>query len=171
MNSYPLVSIYIPTHNRSSLLSTSLLSLVNQDYKNIEIIVCDDGSTDDTHVIVSQFINEYPNRKIIYVKNEKPKGACLSRNRCIERASGDYITGLDDDDYFTLNRISLFVDYANSTGKKFLCSNFIFKDNNREKNSKKYTGDITFDDMSYKNMIGNQVFAPTSFLKILADLM
>ena len=103
----PLVSIYVPTHNRPALLVRALESIERQAYKNIEVLVCDDGSTMDLSSIREKFAKKFSN--FVWMRNENPLGACASRNRLIEVAKGEYITGLDDDDELELNRIELFL--------------------------------------------------------------
>ena len=53
----PLVSVYMPTHNRYELLERAIKSVITQDYSNIELIICDDGSTDNTYEVVNNFIS------------------------------------------------------------------------------------------------------------------
>lgn len=101
----PLVTVYMPTHNRGALIRRAIDSVLNQTYKNLELIICSDGSTDETVDILQEYCDKDP--RISYVVNETSQGACYSRNRCIERAKGEFITGLDDDDEFTANRIEL----------------------------------------------------------------
>ena len=92
-----LVTIYIPTKNRLKLLNRAIESVKKQTYKDIEIIVVDDGSTDGTTEYLAQEINSGTLKAIF---NKKSLGACAARNKAIEMATGDFITGLDDDDYF-----------------------------------------------------------------------
>ncbi len=98
---HPLVSIVIATHNRSDLLQRAIHSLLNQTYKNIEILVVDDGSVDDTQEI----LKKYTDSRIHVLKNSVAKGACHARNRGIFSAKGEFITFLDDDDEFFSDRI------------------------------------------------------------------
>ena len=60
----PLVSVYLPTKNRCSLIGRAILSVMNQDYPNIELIIVDDGSTDSTPECLSDFAKKYSNIKI-----------------------------------------------------------------------------------------------------------
>lgn len=90
----PLVSIGIPTFNRSKQLSIALKNIIDQDYKNLEIIVSDNNSSDDTKLIVSKFDDE----RIKYHKNEKNIGMHGNFNKCIEIATGKFFLLLSDDD-------------------------------------------------------------------------
>lgn len=103
----PLVSVYIPTKNRVALLSRAVESVLTQSYKDIEIIIVDDGSCDGTPDLLLDFSK---NKNILTIRNENSVGACASRNLAIKHARGRFVTGLDDDDYFFQNRISTFVD-------------------------------------------------------------
>lgn len=163
-NSEPLVSVYIPTHNRATLLKKAVSSIFFQSYRNIEILICDDGSTDNTKSTVDDLKASSP-FPIIYIKNESPMGACNARNRCISAASGEYITGLDDDDQFTKDRISIFIHEACINGRDIISANHEFSDGKTLKKGPAYSGEITFDDMKYKNHIGNQIFTKTKYIR------
>ncbi|WP_170975387.1 glycosyltransferase [Martelella alba] len=151
-----LVSVYIPTHNRSKLLERALLSVLNQDYEYLEILICDDGSSDNTHSLVENYKKKYQN--IIYLKNDQPKGACAARNLGIFAAKGIYITGLDDDDEFVNNRISTFVDFFEKNTYEFICSGITFKNGNHSKSGYDQEKVILLDDLLYENIVGSQVF-------------
>lgn len=89
----PLVTVYMPTYNRVDLLQRAVESVLSQDYKNIELIVVDDNSTDDTHKYLSKIVEEDSHFR--YFINEKNSGACISRNKAIFSTNGEFITGLD----------------------------------------------------------------------------
>jgi len=94
----PLVSIIIPTYNQSDLLGKAIGSALNQSYNNIEIIVCDDCSSDTTEQIVSEFLND---KRVKYFKNEKNLGRVANyRNGLYNRANGEWVVNLDGDDFF-----------------------------------------------------------------------
>ncbi|TBX66359.1 glycosyltransferase family 2 protein [Flavobacterium silvisoli] len=98
----PLVSVIIPTYKRSDYLMRAIDSVLNQTYKNIEIIVVDDNDNNSesrklTHQKLEGLIND---KKIIYLKHESNKGLSAARNTGLLNAKGDYISFLDDDDEF-----------------------------------------------------------------------
>lgn len=93
-----MVSIIIPTYNRSNLLVDAVNSCLNQTYSDIEIIIVDDGSTDRTEKMVSDLMkNEWIEKRIKYYQQNNA-GASTARNLGIEHASGEYIQFLDSDD-------------------------------------------------------------------------
>lgn len=121
MGKKELVSIIVPTYKRSNMLLRTLESLLKQSYKEIEIIVIDDNGKDTlegirTEKIMKKFIKI--NKKIKYFQNESNLGACKSRNRGVEGASGIYITFLDDDDEYLNTKIEEQYNFYKETFKK-----------------------------------------------------
>jgi glycosyltransferase involved in cell wall biosynthesis len=90
----PTVSIIIPTYNREHLLGRAIQSVLDQTYQNFELIIVDDGSTDDTERLVKSFNSE----KIRYIRHGENKGPSAARNTGIQSAKGDYIAFQDSDD-------------------------------------------------------------------------
>ncbi len=88
----PLISVVIPVYNREKHIKNCLEIITNQSYRNLEIIVVDDGSTDNSVAIVNQFSN------IKLIHHQKNKGLASARNTGIVNASGKYIHFMDDDD-------------------------------------------------------------------------
>lgn len=91
-----LVSILLPTFNGSKYIKSSIESILNQSYRNWELIIIDDGSTDKTEALVSVYLN--PNSNIRYIKNDKNLGIQRSLNKGLSLAIGEYIARIDDDD-------------------------------------------------------------------------
>lgn len=96
----PKASVIVPVYNSEQELRDCLDSLVEQTEKDIEIIVIDDGSTDNSPEIEAEYQKKYPNVKVY--RNERNLGQSETRNRGIELAEGDYIAFLDSDDYVNL---------------------------------------------------------------------
>ena len=96
-----LISIIIPTYNRATYIKESLLSVLNQTYTNIEVIVVDDASSDDTEAVVRGIKDS----RIRYYKLEKNGGAGRARNKGVEFASGKIIAFHDSDDFCLAERI------------------------------------------------------------------
>ncbi|OPY73333.1 MAG: putative glycosyltransferase EpsJ [Syntrophorhabdus sp. PtaU1.Bin002] len=95
----PLVSIIIPTYNYGKYLERAVRSCLDQTHKHLEIIVIDDGSTDNTREVAQGFSD-----KIIYI-HQQNMGVSSARNHGLERARGEFITFLDADDYLTEDSI------------------------------------------------------------------
>ncbi|MBN8133420.1 glycosyltransferase [Vibrio vulnificus] len=159
---FPKVSVYIPTYNRSELLKRAVISVFKQSYKYIEVVVCSDNSSDDTEEVISSLKQVYGDR-LTYLKNTENQGACYTRNRAIGACSGDYVTGLDDDDYFEKDRISKLVRYSIEnpnaivfTGKKVFLNGKL----KSYRYNKKF---IKYSELLKENTVGNQVFAPRSY--------
>lgn len=154
-----LISIYIPTHNRIELLKKAINSVLEQTYTNWELIVVNDASTDNTEEYLKKISSS--DSRIRYFTNETPKGACYSRNIAIKNSSGKYITGLDDDDVFTKDRLQVFINNYDDT-YSFLSSDwrtfpFSLKNDIKRKLIYKH-GEITLNSLLNKNHIGNQIF-------------
>lgn len=89
-----MVSVIVPTFNRGRTILRAINSILNQTYKDIEVIVVDDCSTDDTKIKIESLNNNM----ITYIKHDRNKGACAARNTGIKVARGEYIAFLDSDD-------------------------------------------------------------------------
>jgi glycosyltransferase involved in cell wall biosynthesis len=90
----PLISVVIPTYNRESTIEKALLSVLNQTYKNIEVIIIDDASQDKTHEVIKSYLSD----KVLYFKLEKNGGVSDARNYGIKKSHGEYIAFQDSDD-------------------------------------------------------------------------
>jgi len=94
MSMNPVISVVMPTYNRAHLISRAIHSVLNQTYENLELIIVDDGSTDNTEQVVQSFNDT----RLKYIKQPKNSGAAAARNTGIEAALGAYIAFLDSDD-------------------------------------------------------------------------
>lgn len=99
----PLVSIVLPVYNASKYLKTSLESLVSQSYGNLEIIIIDDASTDNSYRILSSYRKK--NSRIKIFRNKKHYGLAICLNRAMKRVKGNLVTFMDPRDISTQNRI------------------------------------------------------------------
>jgi len=121
MNKTPLVSIIIPCFNCSKTIKRCLNSVVNQTYKNIEIIVVNDGSRDDTLSILKKYQSRDP--RIVLI-NKTNTGVSASRNIGINEAMGEYITFVDSDDYLDLKTIQKYINVINEYDVDLIISDF-----------------------------------------------
>ncbi len=97
------ISIIMGIYNCSQTLSEAINSVINQTYKNWELIMCDDGSSDDTYYVAKTFADNYGN--IILIKNKKNMGLNYTLNRCLDIATGEYIARMDGDDISLPSRL------------------------------------------------------------------
>ena len=104
----PLITIYITNHNYGKYIKQSIDSVLNQTYQNFEIIIIDDGSTDNSKNIIEKYKNDKKVR-IIYQNN---KGLTVSNNIAIKVCKGEYITRLDADDWLDPNFLKIMIDTA-----------------------------------------------------------
>lgn len=112
------VSILIPLYNSEDWISETIGSIQNQSYKNIELIIVDDGSTDRSYDIASSYVND----SRISVFQQKNLGACAARNLAFEKSIGDYIVFFDSDDLMYDQKIENQVKLAVIHGDKFIYS-------------------------------------------------
>jgi glycosyltransferase involved in cell wall biosynthesis len=120
---FPLISVYMPTYNRVNMAIHAIESVLAQDYPNIEMLVVDDASTDDTwQVLTTKYIDD---TRIRFFRQDTGQGACAARNRAIAAARGDFVTGIDDDDEFLPQRLS---SLYNAYDDKYscVCSGYIW---------------------------------------------
>jgi hypothetical protein len=123
---FPLVSVIVPTKDRSSLLREALNSILRQYYSNIEVIIVDDDSTDQTRQVAEEFSCKY-NVKYIHVSCGK---STASRNVGLRHATGKYIAYLDDDNLWFPTFISSAISYLeNNNVIDFIYGILIFDDN------------------------------------------
>ena len=109
MSDSPLVSIIIPTFNKSNYISQTLESVIKQTYLNWEAIVVDDCSTDETQIIIKSL--HLANPKITYFFSDVNKGGNYCRNTGLRKASGKYVMFLDGDDLITQTCLENRVEY------------------------------------------------------------
>lgn len=159
-----LVTIYIPTHNRCELLKRAVTSVLKQDYPNIELIIVDDASCDETPEYLAQLVELHDN--VRFFTQTSAKGACAARNIAIEAAHGELITGLDDDDEFLSERIShLVANYDESYA--FTCTGFIWNYGKRSRKVDNTSKIISLSEQLNYNYATNQVLVSTERLKAI----
>jgi glycosyltransferase involved in cell wall biosynthesis len=120
----PLVSVLIPTHNRSKRLFMTLRSVLAQRDVNLEIVIVDDGSRDDTDKMVASLSDP----RIRMVRNESPRGESGARNRGLQEARGVWVAFLDDDDLWAPDKLDRQLQALRDTRREWA-----------------YTGDIVVD--------------------------
>lgn len=117
----PKVSIIVPAYNTEKYIKKCLTSLINQTYKNIEIIVVNDGSTDNTKEIVENFAHNDDRIKLFNIKNG---GLSNARNFGLKNSSSEYIIFIDSDDYISPKYVELMLNYALENNLDLVCCDF-----------------------------------------------
>jgi glycosyltransferase involved in cell wall biosynthesis len=102
MKTTPLVSVLMPAYNSELYIAEAIESILNQSHDNLELIIFDDGSTDNTREVIQR----YQDPRIIKILSDKNYGVVRARNEMIDRASGQYIALMDADDIADLTRIT-----------------------------------------------------------------
>ncbi|MBT3240804.1 MAG: glycosyltransferase [Chloroflexi bacterium] len=109
----PKVSIPITSFNQEKYIKQAVLSAVMQDYDNLQVVACDDGSSDNSKNILLDLENKYPDRLEVHI-NEKTIGSGRNRNLSFSYSNGKYIAFLDGDDYFLPGKINKQVEFMES---------------------------------------------------------
>ena len=97
------ISVIIPTYNRGNIIENAITSVLNQTYKNLEVLIIDDGSTDNTKEVIDKF----EDKRVKYIKIKENLGGSNARNIGIRKASGKYISFQDSDDIFYPDKLKL----------------------------------------------------------------
>lgn len=105
-----LASIVMPSYNRADIISEAIKSVQAQEHENFELLIIDDGSTDDTETVVKSFSKNDP--RILYLRG-KHRGVSAARNIGLSNASGDYIFYLDTDNSWSPNHLSILLTFMN----------------------------------------------------------
>lgn len=121
MNNRMKISIVVPVYNVEKYLDRCLKSLINQTYKNYEIILVDDGSTDNSGKMCDKYANNYKNIKAIHKKNG---GLSDARNTGIKQAEGDYLMFVDSDDYIAIDAIANLIDSAKNNNPDIIIGDY-----------------------------------------------
>lgn len=164
MQNSPLISIYLPTHNRVTNLKRAVASIQAQQYSHWQLIIINDGSKDGTKKYLEELQAKDP--KITVIQHDVALGACAARNAAINIAAGEFITGLDDDDEFSPDRLSYFLDNWSSEYTS-LCTPVTICKNNQQTPHPFFIGELNLRDLLVINKVGNQLFCKTEDLKII----
>jgi len=113
---YPTVSAIVPSYNRGYILDRAVKSIIEQTFENWELIVVDDGSSDNTQQVVEAFDDP----RIRYLRHDVNRGVCAARNTAIESVKGNYIAFLDSDDTWLPDKLAkqlqVFQDSSETVG-------------------------------------------------------
>lgn len=114
------ISVITPTFNDSDFIAETIQSILSQTYKNFELIIVDDCSTDSTKEIIKSFSDS----RIVFLKNDKNMGAAFSRNLAISKSTGEYIAFLDGDDVWRPNKLEHQLNFMVKNNYLFSCTNY-----------------------------------------------
>lgn len=145
----PYFSVIVPTRNRAHLIERAIDSVLSQTYGDWELIIIDDGSTDTTKSVVS----EYNDPRIAYFYQDHSERS-TARNLGIEKSSGKYVCFLDDDDEFLSDHLEIFYKSSLEHPKSVLRTGMIIKTGKKENKSKHYNKKVHPVEFFLKNMAG-----------------
>lgn len=155
MNNTTLVTVGVALYNHEKYIIKCLESVINQSYCNIELIVIDDGSPDNSYNIAKQYIDSVKTEKKIIIKTRPNKGMCNTLNEIANMAKGEYISFLGSDDYWAPNKIEAHVDFLKKNKDLALVhsNSYIVDDSNNitskiDFSNKRNSGNI-FNDIVY----------------------
>lgn len=155
----PLVSIITPVYNAEEFLEETILSVLNQTYKNWELILINDCSKDNSYKIIKKYLKI--DKRIKYLKNEKNSGPAITRNNGINISKGKYIAFLDSDDLWYKDKLKNQINFMEKNNKNICHGNYEMI--NKKSNVLKKI--ITNKELTYKVLLKeNQI--KTSFLII-----
>lgn len=151
----PLVSVIMPTYNSCKYIEDSIKSVLEQSYRNWELIIIDDCSEDKTKEIVRKFQKEQGN--IQYYKLEKNSGPAIARNRAIDMANGAYLAFLDSDDLWTSDKLKKQVEFMECNKYNFTCTSYDqIDEHGKNKNFRVVPKKkLTYKDLLKNNYVGN----------------
>jgi glycosyltransferase involved in cell wall biosynthesis len=111
----PEITVIIPTHNRRDLLPLTLRTVLDQQNVALDVVVVDDGSSDDTSALVAH----WPDRRVRLIRHERPAGVSASRNRGVQAATGEWVAFCDDDDVWAPRKLALQLAAARETRREW----------------------------------------------------
>jgi glycosyltransferase involved in cell wall biosynthesis len=171
LNSKPLLSVVVANYNAGSYIGECLQSILEQTYKNIEIVISDDGSTDNSPGVIKEFEKKYPDI-VKGVYSPVNRGVAQTRHEAILHAKGEFLTTLDSDDYYYDNQklekeMELVLKYKGKTGKDILAfSNTVMvKEDKTLIRTQGNTGNIKEGEI-FNDIITRSCMIPRDFLMI-----
>jgi teichuronic acid biosynthesis glycosyltransferase TuaG len=157
MDSKVLITVIIPTYNSSKYIIETIDSVIHQTFKDFEIIIVDDSSTDNTVELIKEF--KFENIKLYTLK--KNSGASVARNFALSKARGRFIAFLDSDDIWNLQKLEKQINFmiSNNYGFTYTSINIINENNQIIKKNRK-----TVNVVKYKTLLRNTVIATSTVI-------
>lgn len=128
MERQPLISIIIPVYNVEQYLDECMASVLNQTYTNLEIVLVDDGSKDQSPAMCDEYAKRDSRVQVVHKKNGGPMSACIAG---VEKAKGEYLAFMDSDDWIDLTMMEELVKETTGNKKEMICSNYIIEKTNQ----------------------------------------
>lgn len=158
-NARSLVSVYLPTRNRAALLPRCIESILSQTHRELELLIVDDASTDDTRDILEGYSRRDTRVRVHH--HESAAGAPAARNLAIRHARGEFLTGMDDDDVMLPNRLESLLA-AFDPRYSLVCSGFLRKTRTRMLRLADSRMVIDLDAQLMRNHVGNAALSLTA---------
>lgn len=136
-----MISIIIPCYNGYRYMSKCLGSLEKQTYKDFEVVICDDCSTDDSFDHLATYFS-HSNLKSVLIKNDKNVGPGESRNRAIDASTGNYLMFCDCDDWYEENALEIMVNELTSNGADLVMADNYYCDSSGKKQKRNSTSEL-----------------------------
>lgn len=140
------ITIAIPVYNASKHIHKSLYSAINQDFKDFEILIIDNKSTDNTTQIVEDIIKKTPNHSIRIIKHPINKGLGASKNTAIDNAKGKYLFFMDSDDFIEPNTLTILYDKIKQYNAQIAIGSIIYEDENQVPIQKTVCPDLHYEE-------------------------
>ena len=128
------MSIITPVYNSEKYLKNTIENVINQTYKNLEMILVDDCSTDNSEKIIKEFLEK--DSRIKYIKLKENSGAAVARNTALENSTGRFIAYLDADDLWKENKLEKQIEFMLKNNYAFTCTSYEKIDENGESKNK-----------------------------------
>ncbi|MBN1118676.1 MAG: glycosyltransferase family 2 protein [Bacteroidales bacterium] len=143
------ISIIIPTYNVLKYISRCIDSCISQSYKDVEIVIVDDCSTDGTFEIIENYAEKYRNIKIF--RNTENNGVHFTRTYGVQHAIGDYVFLLDGDDFIPVDALESLSKKWDETNADIIDGDFVFvnENGNQQENNNSYSFDNLLDSENY----------------------
>lgn len=154
-----LVSVIVPVYNRAGYVCEAIESILNQSYREVEVVLINDGSTDDTIDVLMRYQNTHPTRVIVI--DQKNSGQVVARNNGIKKASGKYIAFLDSDDTWAENKLELQMPLFSEKDVGLVYSGIYNIDENGKLIDEELCDSALVDDIYYHLLIRNRMTGGT----------
>ena len=154
-----LCSVIMPVYNSEKYVSDAIESVLNQTYSNIELIIIDDCSTDNSSRIISQYLKTDARIKLIH--NDKNKGCAFCRNIGVENSSGEYIAFIDSDDIWLPSKLDKQIKFMSISNTNMVYSSYAIIDSSGSELKKRFINDYLYlMDLLKENSV---IFSTTTF--------